>query len=239
MIRFKYLPVLIASLFILLICASPAWAQEIEEQPQTVVKQDVTILEDGQSTLIIEEERLARVRHVIAYLLQNARNHAQTGETGLAADELDMAAAYMYIDVQSAPEDVRKNVEQVTEHLESIASASDSSKTTVNVFDSAIYSAHHTLADYYRQRAATFVAADFSRNAGYALDAALTHYKQAAMSWARVSETPVNEVLDRDLMQGLEEFSAAMKTGHPYNKADASGLIDQLNMSITGLTSQS
>jgi len=224
---------------ITLLSAGPVLAQDIEEEPQAVVKENVTVVKDGMTTFIIEEERLARVRHILDYLLQNARDHAAMDEFGLAAKELDMAAAYMYMDVQASPENVRKKVEDIAENLHTIADATDQAKTPVNVFDNAIYSAHHTLADYYRQRAETFLAADFNNNAGYALEAALTHYESAAMSWARVHETPVEQVIDQSLKQGLEEFAVAMKSDHPFGKADASGLINRLEQSLDELDTQS
>ena len=237
--RLKYIYIFIAALFITLASTGPVSAQNLEEDPQAVTHKDVTIVKDGTTTFIFEEERMARVRHILGYLLQNARDHAMNGETALAAQEIDMAAAFMYMDVQSSPADLRTKVEQVAENLETIAAAADSSKTPVAVFDNAIYSAHHALARYYQQRAETYAASDFSRNAGFSLEAALTHYKNAALSWARVNDMPMNEVIDQELLAGLEEFAAAMKSGHAYSEADASGLIDRLDIAISELTSQS
>jgi hypothetical protein len=219
----------------LLFLFTPANAQTVEETAQDVVKQDLSIVTDGMHTIMIKEEEMAEVRHILNYLLQNARDHAAAENFESAAYELSMAASYMNMDARNRRGEMDRDVMRAAENLKRIASATDYSKTPVNVYDAGIFTAHQELADYHQRRTSYFHSADFTKSAGHALEAALVHYQSAAFSLARLEEKPMKSLIDADLQKDVETLALAMKQSKPIADADASAIIDRLGIAIESL----
>lgn len=229
----------IVSLLILALAwvANPAlnYGQTLEEKPQSIKEEKTTIVQDGDLMLVVKEKEFERVRHMLDYLLQNARDHAVNDQMDIASEELMMAASYMYVDVSSAESSHGDAVRKAAEGLEEVAGALTYSETPLDIVDRAIFNAHHKLAAFHQLRAETNLEAGFHKTSGYALQAALVHYKHAAFTEARLDDVALTSIVDNDLFESLEKFAIAMQEGKDIVSYDADALLEELELEIRNL----
>jgi hypothetical protein len=77
------------------------------------------------------------------------------------------------------------------------------------------------------------------RSAGFALEAAVVHYRHAVLSKARLEEQPAGEMLDETMIDGIEKIALAMKQGKSVHEGDAASLIERLEWKLSELSGSS
>ena len=215
-------------------------AQTVEETPQKLAARETDLYGGNYSLLVVENDQLRKVRHILDYLLERAHDNAAQNMYKESAEELKLAASYMYVDAGRGHSQFQAEVYEAAENLSTMAADIDAgAKTPVNDIDAAIFNAHRALARYHQVRAQTLAEAHLKLQAGMALEAAALHYDHASIAMARLEGKSLTDTNRDKKVKEWEKLAQEMIANSSMSNASTLELIGRLGTAINELDAKS